>query len=201
MPEQDVLQSRPDYARGARGKLAVGLVLIAVLFVVQGVLNTLLTSRDHRKAQDLFANSLASIVEVARIARDVDQQRIVVDNHVFEKEATDMVADEQRLAHITDDMEAAKVTYQPLTELPNEAQIWRAAQASLDRFEVIVAEVVRLSRKNRDDEARALMTTALGDYASLSHQLDNLIRLNRAGAFDAIDRVRALEKKTLVVLF
>jgi signal transduction histidine kinase len=196
-----VFEGRPDYARGARGKLAVGLVLIAVLFLVQGAFNTSLTSRDQREAQDLFANSLASIVEVARIARDVDQQRIVVDNHVFEKEATDMAADEQRLARITHDIQSAKVTYHPLTELPNEAQIWRAAQTSLDRFEAIVVAVVELSRKNRDDEARALMTTALGDYASLNHQLGNLIQLNRAGAFDAIDRVRALEKKTLIVLF
>jgi len=196
-----VIERRPDYARGARGKLAVGLALIAAVFILEGLFSTLMTRRHQREAQDIFANSLASIVEVARIARDVDQQRIVVDNHVFEKEATDMAASERRLARITHDMQAAKIAYDPLTELPNEAEIWRSAQASLDRFEAIVTEVVELSRKNLDDQARARMATALDDYANLNRQLDSLIRLNRAGAFDAIDRVRALEKKTLNVQF
>jgi hypothetical protein len=153
IPEQDVTEGRRDYARGARSKLAVGLVLIAAVFIVQGVFSALMTRRGQQDAQDISANSLASIVEVARIARDVDQQRIVVDNHVFEKEATDMAASERRLARITHDMQAAEVACEPLTELPNEAQIWRAAQASLDRFEATLAEVIELSRKNRDDEA------------------------------------------------
>lgn len=194
-------EGRPDYARGARTKLALGLVLIAIVFVVQGAFSALLARRGQREAQGIFADSLASIVEVARIARDVDQQRIVVDNCVFEKEAIDMTADEQRLARITRDIQAAKIAYDPLTELPNEAQIWRAAQGSLDRFQASVADVVELSRKNRDDEARARMKNALNDYDNLSRQLDDLIRLNRAGASDAIDRVRALEKKMLAVQF
>lgn len=62
-------------------------------------------------------------------------------------------------------------------------------------------EVVELSRKNQDGEARARMTTALDDYANLSSQLDNLIRLNRTAASDAIDRVRALEKNAVRVQF
>lgn len=194
-------EGRPDYARGARGKLAVGLVLIAAVFIIQGVFTTLMTRRGQQEAQDIFANSVASIVEVARIARDVDQQRIVVDNHVFEKEATDMAASERRLARIARDMRAAKIAYEPLTELPNEAEMWRVAEASLDRFEAIVPEVIELSRNNLDDQARARMATALDDYANLNRELDGLIRLNRAGAFDAIDRVRALEKRTLGLQF
>jgi signal transduction histidine kinase len=201
IPEQDVTDARPDYARGARSKLAIGLLLIAGVFVIQSVLSTLLTRRAQREAQDIFANSLASISEVERIARGVDQQRIVVDNHVFEKKAIDMAADEQRLARITDDIQAARTAYKPLTSLPDEVEVWHAAQASLDRFQAIVVEVVELSRKNRDDEARARMTTALEDYANLSSQLGKLIRLNRAAASDAIDRVRALEKKTMYVQF
>lgn len=201
IPEQDVTDARPDYARGARSKLAIGLLLIAAVFVIQAVLSTLLTRRAQREAQDIFANALASISEVERIARGVDQQRIVVDNHVFEKEAIDMAADEQRLARITDDIQAARTTYKPLTSLPDEVEVWHAAQASLDRFQVIVAQVVELSRKNRDDDARARMTTALEDYANLSSQLGKLIRLNRAAASDAIDRVRALEKKTRYIQF
>jgi signal transduction histidine kinase len=195
MAEKDATGGRPDYARGARRMLPVGLVLIAVVFVVQVAFNALLTRRDEQEAQAIFTNSLASIIEVERIARDVDQQRILVDNHVFERDAIDMAADEQRLARITHDLQAAKTAYEPLTELPNEAQTWRAAQVSLNRFENIVAEVVELSRENRDDEARGRMTNALGDYANLSRLLGDLIRLNRAGAFDATERVRALAKR------
>ena len=196
-----VTEGRPDYARGTRGKLAVGLLLIAAVFVVQGIFNALLTRRDERQVQDIFANSLASIIEVARIARDVDQQWIVVDNHVLEKEATNMAADEQRLASIADDLQAASHAYEPLTELPHEAETWAGAKAALRRFDAIVAEVVELSRQNRDDEARARMTSASGDYADLSRQLDELLQLNRDGAREAIDRVRALEQKTMDVQF
>ena len=192
---------RPDYARGARSKLAVGLVLIAAVFVGQGVFNALMTRREEGQAQSIYANSLASIIEVARIARDVDQTRIVVDNHVFEKEATGMAADERQLASIAEDIQAAQSAYEPLTELPNEAQIWRAAEAALGRFDAIVAGVIELSRKNKDDEARARMSTALGDYSDLSRLLDDLIQLNRAGAYRATERVRALEQKTLDVQF
>jgi signal transduction histidine kinase len=196
-----VIEGRPDYARGTRSKLAVGLLLIAAVFVVQGAVNTLLARHDEQEAQSTYANSLASIIEVGRIARDVDQQRIIVDDHVFEKQATDMAADEQRLAGITKDIQAARTAYEPLTELPNEAQTWRAAQAALARFDAIVDQVVDLSRANKDVEARSRMTSALGDYADLSRLLDDLIQLNRAGAHDAIDRVRALEQKTMDVQF
>jgi signal transduction histidine kinase len=192
-----VTSGRPDYARGTRSKLAVGLVLIAAVFVGQGVFNALLTRREEQQAQNIYEDSLSSIIEVARIARDVDQKRIVVDNHVFEKEATSMAADERRLDSITKDIRAAENAYEPLTELPNEAQTWRAAKVALARFEAIVPEVVALSRKNQDAEARARMTSALGDYSDLNRLLDDLIQLNRAGAYDAAERVRGLERKTM----
>ncbi|HUK32490.1 MAG TPA: ATP-binding protein, partial [Vicinamibacterales bacterium] len=182
-----------------RKKLLAALFLIAVVFVVQGAVNAVLARRAEAEAQGIYSNSLTSIIAVARIARDVDQQRIVVDDHVFESAATQMEADERRLAEIRKDIRTASSVYEPLTDLPNEARIWREAQASLARFDAITDEAIRLSRKNLDAEARARMTRALGDYGDLNRLLDELVQLNRTGAREARDRVRALQQKTEAV--
>jgi signal transduction histidine kinase len=173
-----------------------GLTVVAAVFVLQGAIAFFLTHRSEAEARKIFDDSVDSVVEISRIARDVDRERILVDDHVFEKEVAGMTAVEEKLAAVAEDIQSAKKADTPLIDQPTEAELWQLAQISLARFEQIVGEALAFSRNNMPTEARARMESALGDYDSLSRRLDDLIALNRTGADEAMGSVRALERRT-----
>jgi signal transduction histidine kinase len=177
-----------------RRQLLFGLGVIAFIFVLQAIVGSILDHEAEARARKLSEDSLASIEQVNRIVRDVEQERILVDDHVFEKTAASLANIEQQLANVAVDLEQAKDAYEPLVELPNEATLWQAAQTSEAGYEQGIAQVIALSRAGKDPEARELMADALRDYADLDRQLVELLGLNRSGAAEAMNRVSELER-------
>jgi signal transduction histidine kinase len=142
----------------------------------------------------MYRDSLMSVELISRIARDLDQQRILLDVHVLESEPGGMEGIERELDRTSADLTRAKNAYTPLVELPGEEATWREAQQLIARFDTAKAEVIALSRKNLDARARARMTANFDDYSQLQRRTLGLIAIERAGADGALTRIRTLRR-------
>jgi signal transduction histidine kinase len=171
----------------------LGLSGIALIFVTEALFDTSWTSRAEAEARRLHDDSLTSLELVARIGRDVDQERILLDDHIFEHRNFVMATVETHLRAVDADLEAARIAYRPLVELPNERPTWQRADAEVTGFKEAMERALVLSRENRDDEARAAMSSVLQEYADLDERIGTLIEINREGAADSVTRMSALE--------
>jgi two-component system OmpR family sensor kinase len=180
-------------AESRRG-LLVGLSGIAAVFVLESLFTSFWTSRSETEARRLHEDSLASIELVAKIGRDIDQERILVDDHIFERPNVAMAQIEVQIQRYVRDLQAAREAYRPLIDLPNELSTWKRAEAEIARFDVAMASALTLSRSNRDEEAHAAMASVLREYDDLDRLLADLIRLNRKGASDALAHIKDLER-------
>jgi signal transduction histidine kinase len=171
----------------------LGLSGIALIFVTEALFDTSWTSRAETEARRLHDASLTSLELVARIGRDVDQERILLDDHIFEHRNFVMATVEAHLRAVDADLEAARIAYRPLVELPNELPTWQRADAEVTGFKEAMERALVFSRENRDEEARAAMSPVLQEYADLDERLGTLLEINRVGAADSVTRMSALE--------
>jgi signal transduction histidine kinase len=178
----------------SRRTLAVALAVIAALFVAQGGVIRHLAHTVESRAWQLEQDSIRSVELLARISRDLERERILVDDHITTKDAAEMAAIEVHRGQVLEDLTAAEQLYAPLVELPDEDTEWDAASHLIQRFHRSLDEVTALSRVNRDVEAREAWTRMRNDYETLHNELSKLIAINRAGALDSVHRIQRAER-------
>lgn len=176
-----------------RRTLLLGLVAIAALFVLQGVLGSLFARGTDTRTRALVENALDSIEQLSRIVYDVDQQRIALVRREYliggDTAAFGQLADE--LSNRDHDLEHAARAYEPLAVLPRERDLWQTARGLLDQYR---ADVLGLSHPLPSAAATARIAAAVRDYDELHHELVDLMQLNRAGAAGALDRLDVLQR-------
>ncbi len=180
-------------------KLFAWLTGIAAIFVVQAGVFLAGARRSQARERRLYEDSIASLELVSNLGRDVAQERILVDDHIFEHDAARMQAIEEHLAVVQLRVRQAREAYGRFVELPGEAEAWARTERSLSRFEAVIPAVLDLSRHERDVEARARMATVLADYEALDGHVKELIHLSRASASGAVGRLLALQRSAEVV--
>lgn len=183
------------FASGNRRRLIWGLAIIAVISVADGLVGTFIIQGADVHTRTLYENSLNSIEEVTTIAQQVDHERILIDDHVFQHEPVGMASIEQQLFRVTEDLKRAATRYESYVDLPGERELWTEARRLLGRFSADIDEVLELSRADRDEAAHLRMAAALKDYNKLRGRLIDLIHLNHTGAVAAMQRVSELHQK------
>lgn len=171
--------------------LLVGFGLMGAIFLLEvGVDSSLMRAAEDR-AWTEQRDAIRSIEQVNRIDRDLDQERILVDDHINDDRPEQMAMIEREIADIGADLRGATETYGPLITQPGEAEVWREVQREMVRFNKAVGEALAHSRKMEDAEARATMTTVRDDYMSLKSDLLALVQVNGAGALSAMNTIQA----------
>jgi len=182
----------------ARSPRALGLclvVLVAVL-ILEAVIDARLTRYAEAGARRIALDSIRSVELVDRIARAVNQQRVLIDDHIDESTPSAMAAIERRLAAVTSDLQAAEREYAGLTELPNEAAVWQYIQGLLAGFDQSLERMLVLSRQNQDAGARAELKAVRAQYQDIDRSFEELVRINRSGASDSMKRIARLRHET-----
>jgi two-component system, OmpR family, sensor kinase len=182
----------------SRRELKWGLALITLALSLHLAVISVWTETSASRAQQLYRDSLVSVVLITRIARDLDQQHILLDVHVLESEPTGMTQIEHELNRASADLMEAETAYSPLVELPGEESTWREAQRLITRFDTTKDEVLALSRQNRDVEARARLTADFDQFSALQRRVLELIAIDRAGADEAMARIRVLRRVNVI---
>jgi len=191
---------RDTGTRSSRRELLWGLALISLALIAHIVLISVWTESSARRAQRLYGDALTSIELITRIARDLDQQRILLDMHILEADSPGMAQVERDINRAATDLQQAMNAYSPHVELPGEEITWGQAQQLIAPFETTKTEVLVLSRQNRDAEARAKLTAEFDEFTELQRRIAELIAIDRAGADAAMTRTRTLRRVNVIAL-
>ena len=194
------MRATPASKRRSSVYVAVAFVIVAVLLA----LTNAITLREVRQAQDrvraVMQNSTASIRLVGRMDHDLNRERQLVKMHILQSEALDLAQTEARLRDVRADYEAATREYEPLVSFAGEASAWRQLQRDLAAVQAPVAEVLALSRQDRDTEARVALQALDGQFAVIDSDVALLIRINQDEADEAVAWVAGIQRTSTVLL-
>jgi hypothetical protein len=94
----------------------------------------------------LVKDTLTSIERVNRLTYDIDQKRILIDAHVFDKNNVDMMYLEGAIAATDADFLVIARAYDQTATLPNEHKIWEDFKAQAAALLRPIQRVLALSR-------------------------------------------------------
>ena len=162
-----------------------GLAVLGVIFVSEHLTSTYLMGGTLARTRALQERSIQSLEVVSRIASDLDQERSLIDEHIYEHVPALMAAIERQRDAVVADLGRAAEAYQALIDFPDEAELWRSAQVLIHRYHDVAAATLALSRKNLDEPAHERMRDVRHDYDELAHTLFALIEVNHRGAIES----------------
>jgi signal transduction histidine kinase len=181
--------------------------LITLAYAVTGVaalLITLLAIVQARRleggAREIAANMLTSVRLLGRLDNQLQKRRILVDDHIFSKDASEMAAIETKISAVDNDVAATIRAYERWVTLPGEAGIWKRTRADLAALVAPTVQVLDLSRRNEDVEARHEMDQVSTQWASVEQDLDTLIAINNRGARDSLGRMALVGRQLTLLL-
>jgi signal transduction histidine kinase len=182
--------------RGSRWTVLIGLSVVGAMFVGAAIANTLLIASSIKTTRTLQERSLESVEVLSRIVRDLDEQRILVDDHIEEDRAEAMLVIERNLFGVGDDLRRAEARYADLVEPGQETELWQRAELLISRYHDTQEQTLGLSRRNENDEAHARMGRTRSDFGRLDRTLYQLIEVNRAQSLGATQHIESLQRST-----
>jgi signal transduction histidine kinase len=190
------MAARPGLERGVR-ILRLLLLINVGLFFAANVVAFIELAEAQSERRTLVDNAVASVVTLSRIGRDLSRERLLVDEHIFERAGLDMDRLERRIAELNRDYESARQAYDPLAIFEGERVAWERLQAQVERTRARMPEILRLSRENRDEEAVSRRMALRQDYDDIFQTLDELVAINRSAAGRSSDRANVLQRRSL----
>src|SRR5262249_52294274 len=129
----------------------------------------------------------------------IDRIRLLTSAHIFEKSIAAMVPLERNIEQTQNNLSEVAREYEPLTTFPGERQVWEKLWEEVGDIRQPLANVLQLSRMNRDAEARQAMLAIEPRFDSINQDAEHLLTINEDAAHNAIDEVQALQRRTLMV--
>jgi signal transduction histidine kinase len=172
-----------------------GFLVIAALFFTTDLGRTLGARKLRTTSSALTEHALDRMALAMQLSRDVDRERLLIDEHIYEKDPARMAALEVRIAAERDDFLRAARELSPhgrhaLDDSPRLELI-----ARMNALRDPVDRALELSRKNQDEEAFAAMITVTNQYTEIDQALDRVIALDRASSQRSLDRVAKIERR------
>jgi two-component system, OmpR family, sensor kinase len=190
----------------ARARRQSGTIITLAFAGVGGaaLLVTLLAIAQARSlqagAREIAANMLTSVRLLGRLDNQLQRRRILVDDHIFTKDASEMAAIDARIRVVDDEVAATIRTYDPWAKLPGEPGIWKRTRADLAALDAPTAQALAFSRRNQDIEARREMDQVSAQWGSVEEDLDTLIAINDRGATASLGRMVMVGRRLTLLL-
>ena len=164
----------------------LGLLLLTTLAIVglalwqMGVMRTL--------SAEVSNNWLPSVETVTQMNTNTGELRVAEFQQVLNTDSTRVAALEKTMAQIQAEFEAHHKTYVALISSPEEHKLHDAFEAQWKHYLQFHAQLVELSRKNEQAQARELLEgDAQRTFEAMSKVLDQLVELNQTGARSAAE--------------
>jgi signal transduction histidine kinase len=171
--------------------LSAAFAAIILAFALANAITMMAAQRRESETRAIIQNTLTSIELVARLGRDLAEQRRLVDAHVYEKEAVDMGRLEAEIAQIDVDLDTTERAYEPWVMFPEERPTWEKLRAKIAGLHGPMERVLELSRQNRDFEAFTEAAPLQAQFADIAKSAALLIDLNQVEGERAIVRIQA----------
>jgi signal transduction histidine kinase len=155
-------------------------------------------SQDQVRRITKYAGT--NIELVARLQRDLDRKRLLVEDHIFEKQQKDMDRIEAEMTNADADIAAALRSYEAIGDDEGERAVLQQLAAEIAAIEPQIANIVSLSRRNLDVEAEAQVNTVKMLFQTIDEATGALLAINHARANQEIAQVRALQLDAVIFL-
>ena len=161
---------------GAFGLLVLLLVGLAVAAYSQ-------LSSIHDDTLDLADKWLPSVQVVNQMQTQATGDRVAVATHILNTDEAAMGGIEQEITQGRDKLAKQRQTYEKLISSPEEKRLYEEFSAAWKKYAETNDKVLAHSRKNENDQARALLQgESRQNYVAAMALLDKLVELNGAGA-------------------
>ena len=161
---------------GAFGLLVLLLVGLAVAAYSQ-------LSSINEVTLDLADNWLPSVQVVNQMQTQATGDRVAVATHILNTDEAAMGGIEQEITQGRDKLAKQRQTYEKLISSPEEKRLYEEFSAAWKKYAETNDKVLAHSRKNENDQARALLQgESRQNYVAAMALLDKLVELNGAGA-------------------
>jgi signal transduction histidine kinase len=175
-------------------------LVVALLFAVTDLLAMHKVRAIRHKNDEIVADALTSIELVSRMGRDIDQVKLLADRHIRTREPTAIAAIEQQIQSAQADYAVAAERYPLLLTQPGEAEVWHELQGKVAGLEAPLAETLTLSRRSQDAAARRALAELDVAFSGIFRDTVALVAINRGGAENMQQEVRALQRSSATIL-
>ncbi|MFC0676706.1 methyl-accepting chemotaxis protein [Lysobacter korlensis] len=170
-------------------KLLLGFGLILALMTLLGVFAITRMQAMHDVSAEIRSNWLPSVRVTSDLNGATAYFRTQEFAHVVSTSDEDMAAVEKRIVHYQGLVADMRATYEPLISDQKERALYDAFSREWDAYSKMHEQLLVISRQNRTEEARTLLTTeSRKHYYALSDVLTKLADLNVRGANAAAER-------------
>jgi signal transduction histidine kinase len=175
-----------------------------IVIILAFVLGNIVSIYEMRKSQAqirLITKHAATNIEwISQLSRDLNQKRLLVEDHILEQQEGDMDRIEGELAGVDADIAEASRSYETIGDEETESAAWKQMAAEIAAIEPQIAHVVSLSRRNLDADAKSRFTAIGPRFQTLNQASDTLLALNHARANHEVAHVRALQQHAAIFL-
>ena len=193
------LRARRRVLPGAFAAVIIVFILVNAL-VAASVYVALGTKGVQSRTREIVSGALSGVELVARVQRDVDRERHLIDAHIFETQAATMAGLEARITDVETDLTVTLDALLPQVRDSDAAALWASIVALIEAQQRDVQRVVSLSRANADLEAHHAMLALEDRFDVISGQVDQLTGLERRRAARVADEVAAVQRSTVALI-
>jgi methyl-accepting chemotaxis protein len=165
-----------------RAKITAVVAFMLAAMSAMGALNVRQMYVINSSTVDIVSNWLPSVQTLGEVRAATITYRAIVRSHLLATNEAGKQAQEELLAKWTDILDKARKTYEPMITTPEERAIYNEFSASWAEYFDGVKQVLVLSRKNEDNEARALHAKASLAGVKADEALQKDVLLNSKGA-------------------
>ena len=187
--------------RPSRAFVTTAFTIVAAGAFVATLFAIVQAQRLEGNARAIVDNMLMSVRLLSGLENQVERRRILVDDHIFEKDVAAEDRIQAEIAALDAHIDAATRAYDPWATLPNERVLWDRTRSDLAALNGPIARALILSHDNRDPEAREVMTHVSAQFALVGQDFDRLIELNDSGATQSLEQFSMIRFWLVLTLF
>ncbi|AKA24170.1 methyl-accepting chemotaxis protein [Pseudomonas chlororaphis] len=166
----------------------LGFAFIALLVVALGAFAINRMSVIHQASLDMESNQLPSVGFLGDLNENVLRLRILSFRVLVNREPAGLQEAQTRIGVLVDKARQAQASYAVLPMGDEEAVVYKAFAATLDKYLQAQNDMMELSRQNKLEELRTLINTRIKEGTDqMGEQLSKLVAINKVAATQASD--------------
>ena len=164
----------------------LGFAFIALLVVALGVFAANRMSIIRQASLNMEQNQVPSVGYLGNVMESVLRMRILSFRILVNRDPASLKEAETRINVLVEKLHKANDSYAALQATPEEAELYKAFSATLEKYLQAQQEMLELSRQDKVDQLRTHINTRIKEGTDLmGEQLNKLIAINVAGAGEA----------------
>ena len=182
-------------------KQGLGFGFILVIMAGVTVFSLIKMSVIRDKIDEVNASWLPSVVALSEISLDTSDYRMNELQHAFTYYGYEIRAKEQEMIALRERMKKNQELYETLITSPEEQLLYADFHEKWKQYLELHEKYMKLSRDNQDEEAVKLLNNESRDlFDSFGADLEELVKLNKKGSFNAAQRAEQTYNSTRMII-